>query len=192
MVALAADTDVETQLGRSLTTAEQDKVGDVLAKASDLFRREAEQDFTPGESTVRLKVEGGRVRLPQAPATEVTAVVDDDGADIDHELSGQWLTVTRDGTPMVSHEFVTVTYSHGGAVPDLVRITIAEIAAKVLRAPAQAQAGIVTQQRSAGGFQETNTYAAWALGGGTTLSPEDRAVARSFRYRGTKVIVCQP
>lgn len=189
---LATDVDVVAQLGRALTSAEQDRVDGILAKASALFRREARQDFTPGTSTVRLKVEAGWVRLEQAPATSVSAVVDDDAADVDHVLSGQWLTVAREGTPLVSHEFVTVTYDHGGTVPDLVRITVAEIAAKVLRIPAQAAAGIVTQQRSAGGFQETNTYAAWAVGTATTLSPEDRATARSFRYRGTKVIVGQP
>lgn len=189
---LATVEDVETQLGRDLTDAETARVADILAKASTLFRRIARQDFTAGESTVRLKVEGGAIRLAQTPADEVTAAVADDGTDVDHELKGQLLWVTRNGCPLASHEFVTVTYSHGGVVPDDVRVTIAEIAAKVLRIPASAAAGIATQSRGAGSYSESNTYAGWAVGGATSLSPEDRALAESYRYRGTKVIVQQP
>ena len=147
---LATDEDVAAALGRALTEAETARVEGILVKASDLFRKIAGQDFTAGTSTVRLKVEAGRVRLAQTPATAVTEVVDDESVDIDHELRGQWLWVTRNGCPLVSHEFVTVTYSHGGEVPDLVRLTIAEIAAKVLRIPAAAASGIQSQQRSAG------------------------------------------
>ena len=189
---LASSDDVARQLGRDLTSAEEERVVDVLAKASALFRRISRQDFTVGESTVRLKVNGGDVRLEQAPATAVSAVVDDDGNDIDHVRVGQRLTVTRNGCPLASHEFVAVTYSHGGSVPDLVRIAIAEIAAKVLRVPAAAAAGVTNQQRSAGSFQETNAYAGWAVGNTTMLSPDDKELALSYRDKGTQVIVCQP
>ena len=192
MIPLASIEDVEKQLGRDLTGAETARVPDILIKASDIFRDIAGQDFTPGDSIVRLKVEAGRIRLAQTPANTVTEVIDDDGAEIDHELRGQWLWVTRNGCQLASHEFVTVTYSHGGDVPDLVRITIAEIAAKVLRIPAAAAAGSASYARNAGPFSENTTYAGWAVGGGTSLSPEDRAIAASYRYRGTKVIVQQP
>lgn len=192
MTPLASAEDVATQLGRELTTAETARVGNILAKASAAFRRISRQDFTPGTSTVRLKVEGGDIRLTQEPATAVSAVVDDDGTAIDHHLDSQVLRVTRNGCPLASHEFVKVTYTHGGAVPDEVRVTIAEIAAKVLRIPASAAAGIATQSRGAGPYSESNTYAGWAVGGATSLSPEDRALAESYRYRGTKVIVQQP
>lgn len=189
---LAGIEDVQTQLRRDLTTAETALAPDVLAKASDAFRRIAGQEFTPGESTVRLKVEGGQVRLAQTPVDEVQTVVDDDGVDIDFTVKEQWLWVTRNGCPLASHEFVTVTYSHGGEVPDLVRITIAEAAARALNIPAPARAGSSTYSRNAGPYSESNTFAAWAVGGATSLSPEDRAVAASYRYRGTKVIVQQP
>ena len=187
---LASGEDVAVQLGRDLTDAEQARVDDILVKASDLFRRASRQNFTPGTSTVRLQPQGGRVRLEQAPATEVTTVVDDAGADVDHDLDGQWLTVTRNGCPL--DEYVTVTYDHGGEVPDLVRITIAEIVAKVLRIDPRAAAGASTGTRSAGSYSETEQFAGWAVGGTTMLSPDDRAVAESFRYRGTRTIVCRP
>lgn len=189
---LATDVDVATQLGRDLTSAETDRVAGILAKASALFRRTARQDFTPGESTVRLKVNGGQVRLEQAPATAVAEVVDDDGDDVDHSLFGQWLTVTRNERPLESHRFVTVTYTHGGEVPDLVRETIAEIAAKMLRIDPRAAAGITTGTETVGPFTETNTFAGWAVGGTTMLSPSDTEVALSYRYKGTQVIVCRP
>lgn len=192
MTPLATDEDVAIQLGRDLTDAETARVAGILAKASDQFRRIAGQDFTPGESTVRLKVEAGSVRLAQSPVDEVESVVDDEGTELDFTRRDQWLEVTRNGDPLVSHEFVTVNYSHGGTVPDLVRETIAEIAAKVLRIPAAAAAGAASQQRTAGPYSESTTYAGWAVGGATSLSPEDRAIAASYRYRGTKVIVQQP
>ncbi|WP_043737669.1 hypothetical protein [Nocardia asiatica] len=192
MVALASDEDVADVLGRSLTESETARVAGILIKASDLFRKIAGQDFTPGESTVRLKVEGGCVRLAQSPVEDVESVVDDEGLEVDFTVRDQWLRVTRNGYPLASHEFVTVTYSHGGPVPDLVRITIAEIAAKVLDIPKEAKASIASQSRTVGPFSENNTYAAWAVGGATSLSPEDRAIAESYRYRGTKVIVQQP
>ena len=184
---LASSEDVEAQLGRELTDAESGRVDDILAKASALFRDKSGQDFTPGRSVRRLKVNGGRVRLPQTPVVEVHSVTLDDGAPVDHDLFGQWLTV-----PLASHEFVRVDYEHGGDVPDLVRITIAEVVAKVIRIDRNAAAGVATHQLSAGQYQESRTYAGWALGGGTSLAPEDEKVALSFRYKGSQVVVQQP
>lgn len=189
---LADPDDVASVLGRDLTEAEEDRAAGILAKASALFRRIARRDFTAGETTVRLKVNGGQVYLEQIPATAVTEAIADDGTDITHELTGQRLTLTRNGCPLASHEFVTVTYTHDTLIPDDVRETIAEIAAKVLRIPPAAAAGITSQTRTAGPFSENNTYAGWAVGGATSLAPEDRALAESYRYRGTQVIVQQP
>lgn len=190
---LASSDDVAVHLGRALTDTEAARVGGILAKASSLFRRIARQDFTPGTTTVRLKVNGGQIRLEQTPALAVTSVVDDHGHDVAFQLAGQLLFVTgRHGHPLPSHKFVTVTYSYGGDVPDLVRETIAEIAAKVLRVDPKAAAGITTATETTGPFGETNTYAGWAVGGTTMLSPDDTATAMSYRYKGTQVIVCRP
>lgn len=192
MAPLATVEDVRTQLQRELTAAETARTPDILAKASAAFRRISRQQFTPGESAVRLLVQGGEIHLEQKPVIAVTAVVNDHGDDVDHQLDGQLLRVTRNGCPLASHQFVKVTYSHGGTIPDEVRIAVAEIAAKVLRIPAAAAAGISMQQRSADVYSENNTYAAWAVGGATSLSPDDRALAESYRSRRTKVIVQHP
>jgi hypothetical protein len=189
---LASSEDVATQLGRALTETEQARVSGILAKASDLFRRKARQDFTPGSSTVRLKSNGGQIRLEQEPVTAVASVVDDCGDAVDHRWSGQLLWVSRNGCPLASHEFVTVTYSHGGEVPDLVRQTIAEVVARVLNVDARALSGVVTATDTTGPFSETLTFAGWAVGGQTMLSPADEAVALSYRYPGGQTIVCQP
>jgi hypothetical protein len=188
---LASVDDVAVYFG-PMTSDEEVRAEAILSKASALFRRIARRDFTAGETTVRLKVAGGEVYLEQIPATAVTDVLADDGTDIVNELAGQRLTVTRNGCPLASHEFVTVTYTYGAFIPDDVRQTIAEIAAKVLRIPAAAAAGMASQTRSAGPFSESDTYAGWAVGGATSLAPEDRALAESYRYRGTQVIVQQP
>jgi len=179
MTALAADTDVEAVIGRALTSAEDLKVGAILDKASALFRDVSGQEFTAGTATVRLKSEGGRIWLPQHLVTSVTAVVDDDAVALTYTTSGNWVLVAG----FRSHEFATISYGFGGTVPDLVRLTVAEIAMKVLQVDANAAAGVTQHSETIGSMSESNSYATWALGAQTSMSPEDKAVARSYRFR---------
>ena len=181
---LASKPDVEAALGRALTEEETGRVAAILLKASELFRLRAQQEFTPGSSVVRLKVNGGRVYLAQRPATEIRTVVDDDGNLVDYTQRGQWLD-----TGLPSDRFVTVDYSHGGVVPDLVRVTVAEVAKRVLSIPADAVQGVSNRSETAGTFTEQWTYAGWAQGGQTMLAPDELAVADSFRPRVPGVIV---
>jgi len=179
VVQLASSTDVAEALGRDLTSDEEARVGAILDKASELFRRRSGQQFTPGTSLVRLKVNGGKVYLPQRPVVSVDSVTDDDGNAIEHTLFGQWLT-----TCLSSHRFVRVTYSHGAEeVPDLVRLCIAEIAAKVLSISPKARAGITQGTTTTGPFTDTETYATWAIGGQTMLAPDDDKFALSYRLK---------
>lgn len=175
---LASINDVESALGRVLTSEESARVGAILDKASELFRLVSGQRFTPGESVARVKVNGGRVFLRQAPVVSVESVTDDAGVDVPHTLFKQWLTV-----PKRSHEFVIVSYSHGGEVPDLVRLTVADVARQVLSIDPVASTGVSQFSETTGPFTDQLTYAAWAQGGATRLSPEDQAVARSFRVK---------
>lgn len=174
---LASTEDVAALLGRDLTDSEGTRLTGILVKASALFRREAQQNFTPGTSAVRLKVNGGEVYLPQRPVVAVTSVVDDDSNAVSNRRRGQWLVVD-----LGSDRFVTVTYSHGAAeVPDLVRWTVAEVGMKVLNLATAAVAGASAHSETRGPFAESTTYASWAIGGQAALSPEDVALARSFR-----------
>lgn len=176
VVQLASATDVAAALGRALTSEETAKVVAVLDKASELFRYRSGQQFTTGTSTVRIRNRAGVVTLMQRPVTAVTAVKDDDGAD---------LTFVWDGRAQFkvssSEKYVTVTYSHGGAVPDLVRLTVAEIGKKVLLISPNAQAGMTSSMETTGPFTDQESYATWAQGGQTMLSPSDDAIALSYR-----------
>lgn len=186
MEALAAVTDVELVLGHALTSPEdRRRVVAILDKASELFRKAARQTFTSDTSTSRLKVNAGAVVLPQRPVVAVSNVVDDWGSPVP-------FTGPSAGRLMVdlgSDRFVTVTYSHGGAVPELVRLTVAEIAMKVLSIDPKAASGAEQSSTSAGPFTESTTYATWAQGGQTMLAPEDVAIAKSFRVRTPRIWV---
>jgi hypothetical protein len=195
MQALAEATDVAAVLGRPLTIDEVRRVDAILQKASELFRRAARQDFTSDESTSRLKVNGGIVVLPQRPVTGITSVVDDTGIDVPYIQQAGRLQVFDPGCPSLplgSDAFVNVTYSHGGTVPDLVRLTVAEVAKKVLSIDPQAASGATNGSHTAGPFSESLTYANWAQGGQTMLAPDDLAIARSYRVRVPTVWVQQP
>lgn len=184
---LATATDVVAALGRALTSVEAVRVEPILDKASEMFRRRSRQQFTAGTSTVRLKSNGGKVYLPQLPVTSVTTVVDDNAVAVVYTQVDQWLTVD-----LGSDAFVTVTYDHGGVVPDLVRLAIADLARRVLGLSVQAVAGMSQYSETKGPFSESGTFAAWAVGGQTMLSPDDKELADSYKVRVPSVVVMQP
>lgn len=177
--ALAGTTDVEATLGRALTSTELTRAAPILEKASELFRREARRTFTAASPVVRLRVTGTRtggvVYLPERPIETINSVVDDDGNAVSHTLRQQRLILTG------CYGFVTVDYTHGTQIPDLVRLTIAEIAATVLSIPTDAVSGVAGSTETKGPFTRTLTYAKWAQGGKTMLAPDDTAIAQSFR-----------
>lgn len=188
---LATADDVVAVLGRALTDSEFLRVGAILDKASELFRRRSGQTFTAATSTVRLKVNGGRVYLPQRPVTSMTSVVDDDAVAVVYTRAGQWLTIDADSDSRTSSSFVTVAYAHGGTVPELVRLCIADVARQVLSIDPNAAASITQHTQTKGPFTESFTYATWAIGGATRLSPDDNALADSFKVRVPTVWVPQ-
>lgn len=186
---LATHDDIAALLQRPLTLSERDHATEILTKASELFRRHSGQQFTPGRSEVERIVTAGCVQLPQRPVTDVHAVTDQYGHLVPYTRRGQKLTLDR-----MSGEKLLVDYSHGSEdVPDLVRITVAEIARKVLSIDPHALQGIQQRTETTGPFSDSASYAQWALGGQTALSPADLEVARSFRTsRHPSVIVTQP
>ena len=176
MTDLAELTDVVKAMGRDLTEAEKRKAVPVLEKASELFRHHSKQLFTPNESEVRLLAHGGKVYLRQRPVTAVLSVTDDQGREVPFTRFQQWLTIE-------GPRAVIVKYQHGGEVPALVRTTVAEVCKKVLSVSKRAQEGITQYSTTDGPFTDSETYATWAQGGQTTLAPEDKAIAESFRVK---------
>jgi hypothetical protein len=130
---------------------------------------------------VLLRVTAGHVVLPQRPVVSVESVQRDCSPTepIPFDLYKSRLTVHY----VRSGELVRVQYTHGGEVPDLVRLTVAEVAKKVLSICKQAQAGVVKASSTDGPFTDSVTYATWAQGGQTMLAPDDAAIAASFRVK---------
>ena len=185
---LAEADDVRAVLQRDLTANEDDASEALLEAASALFRGEARQQFTPGESTVRLKVNGGRVRLDQRPCTDVTSVVTDRGDDVSYTRNGGWLSVDLD-----SSQFVTVTYQHGdNDVPPAVRTAVAEMVARALVVPEEVMAGARSTSDATGPITQTTAWSTRAPSSGLQLSDSDRALARFYRWPGGQVVVQAP
>ena len=179
-IPLADRNDVRDLLGRDLSGEESARVDSILSKISELFRKESGQIFTPGVSTVRRKVNGGEVFLPQRPVVSVVSVVDARGCEVGFSQVGQWVSVPCLG----SHEMVVVTYEHGSeVVPSLVVDTVADAARQVLLVAPDAVSGVTQVSQTGGTYTASATYAAWAQGGSARLSQEDAKIARSFRSK---------
>lgn len=174
---LASSPDVVEALGRALTPSEANQVDAKLAQASELFRKKARRTFTPGRKLVRLKVNGGEVRLPETPVVQIHSVTDDDGAGVDWTRFEGTLTV-----PLFSHSFVRVDYSFGAdTVPELARTTVAAMVARTFDVDKRAKSGLAQFQTSDGPFADGGTFAAWAVGAQVLMAPADIAAAESLR-----------
>lgn len=71
---LATADDVAAQLGRDLTSDEQNRVYGLLRLASSLVRAYTRQHFSPVTETVKLRSVSAQVKLPQRPVTNVVSV----------------------------------------------------------------------------------------------------------------------
>ena len=196
---LAELEDVAKALGvEELDAAQQLRVPALLVRASYLFRQAANRQFTLDTYTHRLKVQGKRVRLPETPVMTIATVTDDSGNNVTYTRNGAWLTIPEFRTannsftwyqPSDTEDFVTVTYT-GGAIPDVVRDTVAGMAARALVVE-PSEAGLSMHELQAGEFRERKQYADWATAT-VGMSDEDRDVAESFRYPGGQVVVMRP
>lgn len=204
MEPLATAEDVEALIGRDLAEAETRQAEALLAQASARFRREARQDFTPGESTVRLRVSSGSVFLRQSPVTEVVSVTGGSGRPVTFHQDGQLLTVNTLAGVAINYPecapalpgFVTVHYRHGGDVPEDVVGAVAGSVVRVLNADPDAAHGVTqaTETDTRGPFSRTRQrqFAPWAVGGQLLLSPDDLALARSYRVARPRMWVMKP
>lgn len=178
-MALASPEDVAKALGRDLTDEETRRVTHLLDLLSDKFRTEARQTFTVETHTHRVKVNGRRARPHRTPLIAVTTVTDDAGAPVPYMMRHGYVEV-----PLPSDRFVIMTYRAGyPEVPDDVTAQIADSAARILRISPDAAAGRTTTSITTGPFSESAGFATWAVGGQTMLSPDDVALARSYRPR---------
>lgn len=170
MTALATSTDVESALGRTLTTAEADRVPQLVETASVAATVEAGGFlFTPGTYTATRRVRGGKVRLP-ATVASVQSVnqIECDGsatAVTDYTLRNSTLYGLTDG-------LVEVAFTTTAVVPAPVVAVVAGAVAGLLAQPA---AGVT--QELVGPYQVTFGNNS----GRVFFSASDKAVLRSYR-----------
>lgn len=194
MLSLALPDDVAHALGLAdadaLTEAQGARVDGLLVQVSRMFRREAEREFTPGTTTLKLLTVAGRVRLPE-PITEVVTVTMADvfgnPVDVVHTVDGQELLLHDLGGYLYpSGVPVTVTYTHDAEVPEDVTAAVAGIVARHLSVD-PAAAKFVSQ--NAGPF--STRFADW-VSDTSVLTEEECCTARSYRYPGTSIIIQSP
>lgn len=172
--------DIEAALGRKLSDEERPRALFVADKLSEAFRRRARQTFAVEMYVHRLKVDGGgRVFPTRAPLVDVVAVFTDEGALIKWEKRHGYIWVQA-----WCSDFVVVTYTAGlSAVPAAVRLQLADSVRRVLSIPDAAAQGATQATDTTGPFTQSRQYAAWAVGGQAILSPDDQALADSYRPR---------
>lgn len=177
---LADRLTVETALGRKLDSEEVLQVEHLIAVASNAFASAARISFGAGTQRVRLISQSGMLSIRQPGVTEIQAVQDDDGTPLDY----QW---DKDRPQVVTTRTETgagcwVSYAYNYTPPKTVGLRIAEIVKRTLMVPKNAQAGLTQFSETKGPFTRSGTYATWAVGGQTLLSPEDLRLARSLRF----------
>lgn len=178
MAALAAVSDLEARLGRTLSGTELSRATALLDDASAAVRGYTGQELTAGTSTnKRLRARGGVVTLPQRPVTAVTSVTDTDGNAVGYTWDG-W-----DRLGVVPElEAVLVTYNHGyDTVPDVIVAVVCQVAGRALGTPPD---GSGFTQETIGGYSYTigGTAAAGALG----LLPAELEALETFQRRASR------
>jgi hypothetical protein len=144
-----------------------------IPAASARVRRYTKQQITAGSSETTLRGPGPWL-LPQRPVTDVTAAVDADGADVDVELDGQWVSSAACAP-------ITVTYDHGfDPLPDELIELVCAITSRLASIPAAMAAGVRTEQ--AGGESVTWGADGWSGTSGLTR-PEREALREIFPKR---------
>jgi hypothetical protein len=176
---LASVDDLSGRLGRALTAAESDRAELLLADASAAVRSYTGQHISQSETTSRLRLRGGTVRLPQRPVIDVASVADTDGVDLDVTwVAGDRLVVTN----AYLTGWVDVTYTHGyEEIPSEIIAVVCQIAGRAFGRPAD-ESGM--QSETIGQYSYTVGVAAAA--GGLGLLNDERAVLdRYARVGGT-------
>lgn len=185
MADLATLDDVALALGlansSAMSTSEKTRAEVLLPQVSYQFAREAQRDFIPGESSVRLRVLDSGVTLSEVPSvteeTPLTLTDPDDREITSFTVKGREVTVNS--WPSGRPDFVYVTYTHSTPVPDAVVSSVAAIVARYVRIDPHINPAIgISTELAAGDFRQR--FADWTAKS-VALSEEDIKTARSFR-----------
>lgn len=180
---LATMDDFEGRLGRSLTTSEAVRVVLLLEGASGAVRTYTGQEITVGETTARLTVNRGVVRLPQRPVSAVDTVEDTNG----NPVTFTWLGDDRVQVPANVPDSwawvpwsngitaVDVTYTHGYEV---VPAEIVDLVCEKVRRVLEGQAANVTSVALGDASMSFGTIGAAGIAG---FFPDEKALLDKYR-----------
>lgn len=176
---LATPADLARYLGLPAFTGEDEQRALlVLRLAASTVRRRTRQTFTSGSSTVALPVPDGEwLSLPERPVVSVTSVT------VDGLVVSGWSLINgrvyRAGGWSAITPIVTVTFEHGGRVPDDVLGAVLAIATDLWENP-----------RDLGG-ESIDDYAwrASSTSSGSRASEALKDLVREYRPRTLTVAV---
>lgn len=190
-MALATLDDFEARLGRAVTAAEEDRATALLEDASAAVQAYTGQAIATTEyTTFRIQARNGTLRLPQSPVTEVVAVTDVDGNEIDFTWDhGQVVNLSGLGYGLNGFEvepfrnrrpFVDVTYTAGyDTVPGDIVAVVCQMA---MRAFGITPTNAGMQSESIAGYSYSIGSA--AASGAVGLLPVEREVLDRYRVVG--------
>ena len=191
--ALATRTQLDDRMVGD-TTGDTDRADAILADVSAAVRAWTGQTITQASTTDRLKVVGGRVNLPQRPATVVTTVADIDGNSVSYTWDGlQRLDVPSGTLSESSFEWgeavkvVDVTYTHGYTAGDELDAVAGIVANVAARAWGTAPETGGRTQESIGAYSYSIGSASAAGGWGLLKAEKDalRQIVGGSRSAGT-------
>lgn len=170
---LVTTDDLEDFLGVTFDATTLPRASQAIAIASATVRSQTGQGFSAGTSTVTLLAPHDEwIDLPQRPVTAITSVTVNGTAVTDYTLVNDrlhrpsWLDWSS-----TAPATVTVSYAHGGTVPDDVQGAVLMLAAEVYENPR-------------GLTSETIDDYSWRSGEGSSPARDAlAAVVRTYRRR---------
>lgn len=171
--------DIEAALGREIASdVERSRAQHLLDSAVTVFSREAGIRFGAGQACCFFLVRDGYVRIPQPGVTKIVSVLDLAGNPVSYGFHRDYLQVFQVEADL---DWVQVRFDYDFTPPEVVSVRITELAVRSFSIDKYARAGLTQFSKTDGPFTRSRSYASWASGGQTLLSPEDRRLARSLR-----------
>lgn len=176
--------DLAAVMARELTSSDLVRAERLLEIASQKVQTFTGQTFTREETTDRLPVRNGKVRLPQRPVIDVSAVTDIDGNTVEFDWDGSGV-IDLTASPLSWFEreprrtklrTVQVTYEHGyDTIPADVVGVVCDMVAAALDFPPE-QIGLQSETVGPASVTYGTQFA-----GGVRLTPTMRETLAPYR-----------
>lgn len=190
---LATASDLEVLLQRTFTETETAAAELVLDLVSAAIRSYTGQQFTYQTTTARLRLRRGKLRLPQRPVVEVTAVTTtaEPPVAVTYEWDGfgsvelSTLGGIETNAGRANCGSYLVTYTHGYAtVPEDIRAVTLQVAGRAFGTPAD-QTGVQSENIGGYGYSVGGAAASGAVG----FLAGERAVLDRYKVPASAVVM---